>query len=122
MLGLKLDEPELFLPNDGVLNFIFFNFSKKVFGCASSWLSVLEFSVLIDTCGSFWIVFSLFVCTFTCSKSSEDFSFSFEAFSSSFFNSFCFWLWTSSNHFSKIGIASSRFGVPDEDIFCFPSI
>ena len=29
---------------------------------------------------------------------------------------------TSSNHFSKIGIASSRFCVPDDEIFCFPSI
>ena len=29
---------------------------------------------------------------------------------------------TSSYHFSKIGIASSRFVVPDEEIFCFPSI
>ena len=28
----------------------------------------------------------------------------------------------SSNHFSNIGIASSRLGVPDEEIFCFPSI
>ena len=30
--------------------------------------------------------------------------------------------WISSNHFSKIGMASSKFWVPDEDIFCFPSI
>ena len=30
--------------------------------------------------------------------------------------------WMSSNHFSKIGIASSKFWVPDEEIFCFPSI
>ena len=29
---------------------------------------------------------------------------------------------TSSNHFSKIGIASSKFGVPEEEIFCLPSI
>ena len=37
---------------------------------------------------------------------------------------FCFSLSAiiSSNHFSKIGIASSKFWVPDENIFCFPSI
>ena len=36
-------------------------------------------------------------------------------------SSFLFSAWMSSNHFSNIGIASSRLGVPDEEIFCFPS-
>ena len=43
-------------------------------------------------------------------------------FSSACFFNFSLSAWISSNHFSKIGIASSRFGVPDEEIFCFPSI
>ena len=41
---------------------------------------------------------------------------------SGWFCSFSFSACTSSNHFSKIGIASSKFGVPDDEIFCFPSI
>ena len=37
-------------------------------------------------------------------------------------SSFALLAWTSSNHFSNIGTASSKLGVPDEEIFCFPSI
>ena len=54
-----------------------------------------------------------FVCTVSLVSSVADVS---------LFFSFSLFEWTSSNHFSKMGIASSKFGVPEEEIFCFPSI
>ena len=57
-----------------------------------------------------------------CSGAVDGCSLDVSVFSLDVCSSFTLLAWTSSNHFSNIGTASSKLGVPDEEIFCFPSI
>ena len=131
--------------NDGFFIFKFLNFPNifeiLLFGAASTLSSVFSTSLLFNNVSSTFVIvwgliFSVFSCGF-CSVETVWFIFSsalivvagcswvvarfFCASSVSFF-SFSLSACTSSNHFSKIGIASSKFCVPDDEIFCFPSI
>ena len=120
------------LPNDGFLNLKDFNLSK----------------ILVTDFGSVVLVSSVGVVTFftatasgvfstggvsgagvvastgvvVCSVVADGCSVVTTGVSCCAASSFPLFAWTSSNHFSKTGIASSRLGVPDEEIFCFPSI
>ena len=114
---------ELFLAKLGFLNLIFFNFSRILEGVFVSKVSL--FSVGAAT---LWVIVGSACLGFSttggvgCSGGVDGSSFGVLVVSAGAVSSFPLFAWTSSNHFSNIGIASSRLGVPDEEIFCFPSI
>ena len=92
------------------------------------WFSLVWFTIFcsgtagfcsVTTGASGWTLVSLLFCVVFTSGTT-----SFVVISVSFvwFFNLSLSSWTSSNHFSKIGIASSKFVVPDDEIFCFPSI
>ena len=138
---LKEDKEGLskFFAKEGFFNFISFNFSKifpnLFFGFSSEDEMVFSFSDTIDVCS--WIWLSL-VCDSAAAGvdkvssligSAIEVLFSSEVTCCATFSKSLLWFfnlslssWTSSNHFSKIGIASSKLVVPDDEIFCFPSI
>ena len=123
--GKELFDTELFLIKSGFLNLIFFKLSKNanldfLFSVPSSsaWFKLVV-SFLVSVVVVDWFVawiFSIWLelsdCIEVCSVATlcawTSFSFSLPET-------------TSSNHFSKIGIASSKLGVPEDEIFCFPS-
>ena len=139
-LKLLFPEAEIFcavsfLPKLGFVNFKFLNFSRKLEG-DFVWVDVSVFS---DSEDKFWfttadsIVFPAVavVCSgiigcsgvgVVCSGITDGCLLFVSEVSWEGCSSFPLFAWISSNHFSNIGIASSRLGVPDEEIFCFPSI
>ena len=134
--GLKFNFAPSFFPNDGVFIFIFFSFSKIFLGFAFSASSLFTFSemgAVVSVAGliiSGVVLTSSVFCTVGSCVGAIVFSEGVSIFSTcsvavgccKFCFSFSFCACTSSNHFSRIGIASSKFGVPDDEIFCFPSI
>ena len=127
---VEISDDLSFLPKLGFLNLIFFKLSRKLnFVFLSSWFS---FKFWFTSTGSFFsgcivvwfwtgvpwtsVDWSVEVCICSwevCVCSWEVCVCSWEDCFSKFCFSFSFCWWTSSNHFSNIGIASSRFGVPD---------
>ena len=124
------------LPKEGFFNLIFFNLSKKLEGVllSEASLSSTEVETVCVEAGSgafsvkevisvglgvsIVVGVACSVVTGGCSSVVTDVS----AVSLEICCSLSLFLWISSNHFSNIGIASSRLGVPEEEIFCFPSI
>ena len=110
---------------DGFFNLIFFNLSKKLEAVLVSAVSLLTVGVTIGS-GVFSTAGATSLVTSAAGVGSG-----IEVGCSSIGGSvvsgwatvsFSLFVWISSNHFSYIGSASSIFGVPDEEIFCFPSI
>ena len=120
---------ESFLPKSGFFNLIFLTLSIKLEAIfvAFSWVVIFWLSASTSFVGTTFcstISVGLVVLTSVTVVCWEvEVSWVVEVCSKFFCSfSFSFCAWISSNHFSKIGIASSKFGVPDDEIFCFPSI